>query len=110
MKSNRYTISIVRQLNIGNWNALNNNVILSLLEPIYLAYCSYLNKHEEIDFNDMINMATQYVRQGKYINPYKYVIVDEYQDISKSRFLLLDSLRRSNNYDLFCVGDDWQSI
>ncbi|HZJ77624.1 MAG TPA: 3'-5' exonuclease, partial [Clostridia bacterium] len=48
--------------------------------------------------------------QGKYSNPYKYVIVDEYQDISKSRFALLNVMRKSNDYDLFCVGDDWQSI
>ena len=50
---------------------------------------------KEIDFNDMINLASEYVRQGKYINPYKYVIVDEYQDISKARFMLLDCLRKS---------------
>lgn len=110
IKSNGYTIATVRQLNIGNSNAQNNNTILSLLEPIFNSYCAYLNEHKEIDFNDMINMATQYVEQNKYISPYKYVIVDEYQDISKSRFSLLSSMRKSNDYDLFCVGDDWQSI
>lgn len=110
IKSNGYTIATVRQLNIGNSNAQNNNTILSLLEPIFNSYCAYLNEHKEIDFNDMINMATQYVEQNKYISPYKYVIVDEYQDISKSRFSLLSSMRESNDYDLFCVGDDWQSI
>lgn len=110
IKSNGYTIATVRQLNIGNSNAQNNNTILSLLEPIFNSYCAYLNEHKEIDFNDMINMATQYVEQRKYISPYKYVIVDEYQDISKARFTLLNSMRKSNDYDLFCVGDDWQSI
>lgn len=110
IKSNRYTIDTVRQLNIGNSNAQNNNIVLSLLEPIFNAYCDYLSEHKEIDFNDMINMATQYVEQGKYISPYKYVIVDEYQDISKARYSLLCSMRESNDYDLFCVGDDWQSI
>jgi DNA helicase-4 len=69
-----------------------------------------LKENDEIDFNDMINLATQYVEQGKYLNPYKMVIVDEYQDISKARFSLLNSMRKSNNFDLFCVGDDWQSI
>ena len=100
----------MRQLNIGNSNAQNNNTILSLLEPIFNSYCAYLHEHKEIDFNDMINMATQFVEQRKYINPYKYVIVDEYQDISNARFSLLNSMRKSNDYDLFCVGDDWQSI
>jgi len=110
IKSNGYTIATVRQLNIGNSNAQNNNTLLSLLEPIFNSYCAYLNEHNEIDFNDMINMATQYVEQRKYISPYKYVIVDEYQDISKARFSLLNSMRKSNDYNLFCVGDDWQSI
>lgn len=110
IKSNGYTIDTVRQLNIGNSNAQNNNIVLSLLEPIFNAYCNYLSEHKEIDFNDMINMSTKYVEQGKYVSPYKYVIVDEYQDISKARYSLLCSMRESNDYDLFCVGDDWQSI
>lgn len=110
IKSNGYTIATMRQLNIGNSNAQNNNIVLSLLEPIFNAYCNYLSEHKEIDFNDMINMATKYVEQGKYVSPYKYVVVDEYQDISKARYSLLCSMRESNDYGLFCVGDDWQSI
>lgn len=110
IKSNGYTIADVQQLNVKNSNVQNNKILLSLLEPIYEAYCSYLKEHKEIDFNDMINMATQYVEEKQYVSPYKYVIVDEYQDISKARFLLLNSMRISNDYDLFCVGDDWQSI
>lgn len=110
IKSNNYTINDVRSLNKNNSNIQNNNTILSLIEPIFDAYCLYLKEHQEIDFNDMINIASQYVKDRKYINPYKYVIVDEYQDIAKSRFLLLKNLRDSYDYDLFCVGDDWQSI
>lgn len=110
MKSNGYTIAAVRQLNAGNSNVKNNEMILSLIEPVYNAYCSYLKEHGEIDFNDMINTAAEYVELKKYNNPYKYVIVDEYQDISKARFNLLKKLRDSRDYALFCVGDDWQSI
>ncbi|MBR6617567.1 MAG: UvrD-helicase domain-containing protein [Oscillospiraceae bacterium] len=110
IKSNGYDISTVRRLNAGGIHCQANNTLLSLLEPIFNSYCAYLHEHQEIDFNDMINLATQYVQNGRYINPYKYVIVDEYQDISKARFNLLNSLRRSNNFELFCVGDDWQSI
>ncbi len=110
IKSNGYTIAAVRQMNIGNAHEKNNNIILSLIEPTFNAYCAYLSEQNEIDFNDMIIMATQFIEQKKYINSYKYIIVDEYQDISKSRFLLLSSMRKSKAYDLFCVGDDWQSI
>ena len=110
MRSNSYTIDHLRLFNLerGNRNAINE--ILSLLEPIHNAYEAYLKANDEIDFNDMINLATQFVAQGKYRNPYRYVIVDEYQDISKARYRLLHNLRQSQDFDLFCVGDDWQSI
>lgn len=110
IKSNGYTIDRVRQLNINNTHVRINNIVLSLAEPIFDKYCSYLIEHDEIDFNDMINLALRYIEEGKYVSPYKYVIVDEYQDISKARFSLLNSMRKSNDFDLFCVGDDWQSI
>lgn len=58
----------------------------------------------------MLNLAAKYIREGKYTHPYKYVIVDEYQDISRSRYNFLNALRESKDYHLFCVGDDWQSI
>ncbi len=110
IKSNNYTISDVRNLIAVKDNRSTNYLIVSLIEPIYDAYCNYLKTHGEIDFNDMINEATQYVREGKYIHPYKYVIVDEYQDISQARFSLLYNMRLKKDFNLFCVGDDWQSI
>lgn len=110
IKSNHYTIQDVEALNHNHPKSRENGVCLALLEPIYDAYCSHLTEHHEIDFNDMINLAAVYVREGKYHNPYKMVIVDEYQDISKARFNLLKALRESADYALFCVGDDWQSI
>lgn len=110
IKSNDYTINYVKQLNSKSCNEKSNAVILELIEPIFNSYCNYLTEHQEIDFNDMINLAKKYVDIGRYHNKYKYVIVDEYQDISKARFSLLNSLRKSRDYNLFCVGDDWQSI
>lgn len=110
MKSNNYTISMLRELNAIGSDFQSNDLIISLIEPIYNAYNSKLNSNNEIDFNDMINIANEYVIEEKFVSNYKYVIVDEYQDISKTRFLLLNNMRKSNNYNLFCVGDDWQSI
>lgn len=110
IKSNEYTIDVLRQLNTCSGNVQSNAALISLIEPVFDSYCSYLTAHDEIDFNDMINLATKYVEQGKYTHHYKYVIVDEYQDISRARFSLLNSMRKSGDYNLFCVGDDWQSI
>ncbi len=110
IKSNNYHFSYVEELAANYKDATNNLYILSLIKPIYLAYDKMLIENNEIDFSDMINKATFYVKEGKYKNPYKFVIVDEYQDISKARFNLLYELRKSSFYELFCVGDDWQSI
>lgn len=84
--------------------------ILKLTEPVYNDYAEMLKTTGQIDFNDMIHYAADYVSQGKYAHKYKYVIVDEYQDMSKARYKLLYEMRRSADFKLFCVGDDWQSI
>ncbi len=110
MKSNGYDILQLRE--VCKKLPLNerNSGIVELVEPIYEAYKKALKESGEIDFDDMINKAAEYVKEGKYTNSYKQVIVDEYQDISKSRYNLLKALRESSDYKLFCVGDDWQSI
>lgn len=110
MKSNGYSLDDINQLNTGDNYSEANKVLLTLMAPVYKAYESYMIKNNEIDFNDMINMSTKYIREGLYKNPYKYVIVDEYQDISKSRYTLLKALRDTNDFKLLCFGDDWQSI
>ena len=106
VKSNGYTIEYLKSI------AQNKQhfVFITLLEPLFTAYNNALKQNSEIDFNDMINLATEYVKAGRIKNHYSYVIVDEYQDISKARYTLLTELRKSFDYNLFCVGDDWQSI
>lgn len=69
-----------------------------------------LKETKQIDFNDMIYRAAKYYHFGTAAHKYKYVIVDEYQDISKARCNLLKEMRSQNDFSLFCVGDDWQSI
>lgn len=110
MKTNNYDINKLKELNNNNCNKYMNDLIIELVEPIYSSYKDYLKENKMIDFNDMINSAKDCIDNGKYVHEYKYVIVDEYQDISKSRYELLKSLRNMTNYNLFCVGDDWQSI
>lgn len=84
---------------------------LELFEPIYGSYEKYLAGEDEIDFSDMINNATELIISNQYQSSYDYIIIDEYQDISKARFQLIKSLLdQKPNTKLFCVGDDWQSI
>ncbi len=110
MKSNECDIDQLRAICKSVPEICRNMTLVDLTEPIYDAYIEALKRNDEIDFNDMINDAARLIRDGKYVNHYKYVIVDEYQDISRSRFNLLKALRESTEYSLFCVGDDWQSI
>lgn len=73
-------------------------------------YEQYMDKNKIIDFEDMILKATNLIKKEKIYFPYRYVIVDEYQDISMDRFLLLKALKEKFFYHLIVVGDDWQSI
>ncbi len=86
-------------------------VVVELFEPIYQKYQSYLDSRNEIDFEDMIAKAVDYVEQGLFVSPYRYVLVDEFQDISAPRARLIKALRnQKQECSIFCVGDDWQSI
>lgn len=69
-----------------------------------------LSEGKALDFEDMLNRASDLVDAGRFIHSYDYILVDEYQDLSASRYKILRSLRGSRDYRLFCVGDDWQSI
>ena len=60
----------------------------------------------------MINAAEQCVREiPECAHGYKYILLDEVQDLSKNRLLLIKAILRKNpGCKLFAVGDDWQSI
>lgn len=82
---------------------------LEIFKPVYLEYQKRLG--ENVDFDDMISRATAYVRDSRYKSPYRHLLVDEFQDISKGRAYLLIALRNQNpDCRIFAVGDDWQSI
>ena len=110
LKSNNEAISNLkkRAFKEDNDRAIK---FLELFEPIYHSYQEYLIEEEEIDFSDMINNATKVIQDNLYQSQYDYIIIDEYQDISKARFQLIKSLLdQKPSTKLFCVGDDWQSI
>lgn len=82
---------------------------LTLLAPIIMSYERELERDEKVDFDDMINKANKYVLDGTFKSPWKFIVVDEFQDIAKSRADLVQALRkRQQDVSLFCVGDDWQ--
>lgn len=81
---------------------------------IYMAYDDMLARKHLIDFEDMIVLCRELLMQREdyrraWQNKYKYILIDEFQDINKAQFdvvrILADGYR-----NLFVVGDDDQSI
>jgi DNA helicase-4 len=86
------------------------NLFLNFILPIIERYDKKLKETNEIDFNDMINLATDLITRNPSIKKYDYIIIDEYQDISVARFELIRRIREISDAKLVSVGDDWQSI
>lgn len=88
-------------------------LFLTICEQCYLEYSKCLKEYHAIDFEDMINDSARILReeevQGKKLD-FKYIIIDEYQDISRQRFNLTKELCKLCNAKVIAVGDDWQSI
>ncbi|EOX4801904.1 UvrD-helicase domain-containing protein [Vibrio alginolyticus] len=83
---------------------------MELIEGLRQAYVGELRSRNHLDFDDMILLATQYVKDGMYKPQWKYILVDEFQDISVSRWNFLMELLKASGSSLTVVGDDWQAI
>ena len=84
---------------------------LKIFSWVLNEYQKELKKENKRDYSDMINDATAWLIDNKYQTNLKWIIVDEFQDISAGRFRFLNQLLSQNpNTKLIVVGDDWQSI
>ena len=86
-----------------------HKLFLNLAKNIVKDYQKTLKKSKKIDFHDMINLAT-YITDKKGIYPYKYIIIDEYQDTSLNKTELIRKIQEKTDANLIALGDDWQSI
>ena len=86
-----------------------NESFLAVFEQVRARYQKLLAAQEALDFHDLINLAAEHIQEGRWKPQYRYVLVDEFQDISTGRMALLQALR-SQDVAYFLVGDDWQSI
>ena len=106
-KTNNYTISDFLKFKYKN---KKERIFLIIVINIYLIYASELNGSCLIDFDDMLIKARDIVEINGVSKKYKYIIIDEYQDTSYIRYLLIKSIIRYTNAKLIAVGDDFQSI
>lgn len=114
-KSNGYTEEKFDELQSvkaeNDFAAQRQKAFLEIAKSMYCSYQEGLDREGMYDFSDMINKATEVVGGlSRSDLPYRYIIVDEYQDASIGRMRLLKTIIDKTDAHLFCVGDDWQSI
>lgn len=111
-KTNGYDVDEFYRFNQTATN-VRTKLFLDICQQCYHEYCKRLKEKQAIDFEDMINESSRIIRDGQLKGEkleFKYIIVDEYQDISRQRFNLTKELSKLCNAKIVAVGDDWQSI
>lgn len=117
--------NFINKIKVNNWNQTKiqelkiltkderTKLFLDIAHECYLIYEQKLKEKNAIDFEDMINNASNildsYINESKKL-PFKYIFIDEYQDISLQRFNLAKKLAMASDAKIIAVGDDWQSI
>jgi DNA helicase-2/ATP-dependent DNA helicase PcrA len=83
------------------------------VQETYEAYQAALRRHDAFDLDDLIHIPIEMIQNSetalKYQDRFRYIIVDEYQDINPAQYLLL-RLLAGNNGNVCIVGDADQAI
>lgn len=82
------------------------------MKEIFVNYEKFKEENRYIEFDDFLNLANEALDEDEntynyYSNCFKYILSDEFQDISKSQSLLLKKLNTKNT---MIVGDPLQAI
>ncbi len=110
-KTNGYTLHDLENMQ-RNAN-VRSKLFFDIFKECYLEYQRALSENDALDFQDMINDSARILKEKqikKETLDFKYIIVDEYQDISRQRFNLTKELLKLCDAKIIAVGDDWQSI
>ncbi|MEY8338305.1 ATP-dependent helicase [Lachnospiraceae bacterium 62-35] len=86
----------------------------AVFKKLYEGYEKQLRRDRKIDFDDMLVMCYELFSQRKDIlsvwqKKYQYILIDEFQDINRIQYQVIQMLALPEN-NLFIVGDDDQSI
>jgi len=103
-----FCINIINKMKVRDYKFEGNDIFMKFINDLYVYYNNKLDLNNYLDFEDIIIKATNNL-ENKKLN-YKYIIVDEYQDISYQRFKLLKKVSDISNSKVIVVGDDFQSI
>ena len=95
---------------------------ISVMRIIYEAYLDSLSMNYQEDFSGLLIKAIDNIKKDQTLirskgevigdlKKIKYMFIDEYQDLTKTFFELINAIKSKNKFiELFCVGDDWQAI
>ena len=111
-KTNGYNTDKFREMHRMTDN-VRTKLFLDVCHQCYLEYSKKLKERGAVDFEDMINDSAKILQEQKELGEklnFKYIIIDEYQDISRQRFDLARALSQICDAKIIAVGDDWQSI
>lgn len=102
----------LEDVEIFEYNALN--YYKKIVARVYKQYQEELFENNALDFNDLILLTVKLFKEKteileNYQNKFKYILVDEYQDINFAQYQLVKLLSGKYN-NLFVVGDPDQSI
>lgn len=92
---------------------LQKQTNIHFIRNVYYYYQECLKRRNGIDFADMINEAYEFLKSDPddaNCPRYEYLLIDEYQDVSFSRFLLARQIVQNFKTKIIAVGDDWQTI
>ncbi|MCQ2562514.1 MAG: UvrD-helicase domain-containing protein, partial [Alphaproteobacteria bacterium] len=95
---------------------INYKTLSPTTKKIIESYNAELKKVNAIDFGDIILYVLQLFQDNqdllqKYQNQFKYILIDEFQDTNSAQMMFLKLLTKDKqNPNIFCVGDDDQSI
>ena len=107
-------ISTVKNTGVSIEHYYSTNCAEDIFRKLYQEYQSYLYGQRLIDFDDMLVYTYELFRErqdilGAWQRKFRYILIDEFQDINKIQFDVIKMLAKPEN-NLFVVGDDDQSI
>lgn len=108
----KYFLIILKKikLTLNIKESIHNKHLLLLIINIYYSYERSLSKENSLDFNDMINESISILKNKGLNKKWRYIIVDEYQDTSITKFNMIKEIINLTKANFLAVGDDFQSI
>ena len=88
--------------------------VTSYYKELFTSYHRHLKSYNAVDFDDLITLPMQILDQNpdilnKYVERYRYIMVDEFQDTSMVQYRFM-KLLADGSRNICVVGDDDQSI